>query len=40
MKAMKRILVMMILLPAGYIAFVLSPFLEIIEEEKNNDNSK
>lgn len=34
MKAMKRILVMMILLPAGYIAFVLSPFLEIFDKEE------
>lgn len=34
MRAMKRILVMMILLPAGYIAFVLSPFLEIFDKEE------
>lgn len=34
MKAMKRTLVMMILLPAGYIAFVLSPFLEIFDKEE------
>lgn len=38
MRAMKRILVMMILLPAGYIAFVLSPFLELIRRENNGDS--
>lgn len=39
MNAIKRLFVIIILLPAGYVAFVLSPFLEL-KRRKNNDNSK
>lgn len=41
MKAMKRLFVMMILLLLGYVVFMLSPFLELLDkEEEINDNSK
>lgn len=34
MNAIKRLFVIMILLPMGYIAFVLSPFLELKRRRK------
>ncbi|SUN06355.1 Uncharacterised protein [Streptococcus acidominimus] len=40
MRAVKCLFVMMVLLPAGYIAFVLSPFLELFNKEEKNDKSK
>ncbi len=35
MRAIKRLLLMMMLLPMGYIAFVLSPFIELFYKEGN-----
>lgn len=38
MRAIKRLVLMMILFQLGYIAFMISPFLEILEREKENGN--
>ncbi|MGT2951620.1 hypothetical protein [Streptococcus cuniculi] len=38
MRAIKRLLLMMMLLPTGYVAFLLSPFLELFHKEESDGN--